>query len=46
MFNDGFGLRVLAGNVASKDGQLIFAIGILDIEDPWDMAGLNEVEGW
>lgn len=45
MFNDGFRLRVLAGNVASEDGQLIFAIGILDIEDPWDMAGLDEVEG-
>ena len=45
MFDDGFRLRVLAGNVASEDGQFIFAIGVFDVEDPWDVAGLNEVEG-
>ena len=44
MFDDGFGLWVLAGNVASEDWQLIFTVGIFDIEDPWDVAGLNEVE--
>ena len=45
MFDDGFSLWVLAGNVASENGQLVFAFRIFDIEDPWDVAGLDEVEG-
>ena len=45
MFDDGFRLRVLAGNVTSEDRQLVLAITVLDVEDPWDMAGLNGVEG-
>jgi hypothetical protein len=45
MFDDGFRLRVLAGDVASEDRQLIFAVRVLDIEDPWNVTGLDKVEG-
>jgi hypothetical protein len=45
MFDDGFRLRVLAGNVASEDGQLIFTFRVFDIEDPWNVTGLDKVEG-
>lgn len=45
MFDDGFRLRVLAGDVTSEDGQLIFTCGVFDIEDPWDVTGLDKIEG-
>jgi hypothetical protein len=45
MFDDGFRLRVLAGDVASEDRQLIFTFRVFDIEDPWNVTGLDKVEG-
>lgn len=45
MLDDGFRLRVLACNVTSEDGKFILAVSILDVEDPWYMAGLDEIEG-
>lgn len=45
MLDDGFRLGVLAGDVTSEDGKFVFTFGVFDIEDPWNMTGLDEVEG-
>lgn len=44
MFDDGFCLGVLASDVASEDRELVFTVGIFDVENPWYVTGLNEVE--
>jgi len=44
MFNKDFGVRVLACDMAAKSRKRgVGRIGV--VEDPWDVTGLEEVDG-